>query len=495
MHVSLPRSRLQVVDFAGAEIIDEARPLMTGPAALSEFAGGLFALSSKTLPRDVVHETRRTFLNVLGTSLGASRSTEIDALIKTGGTLGGAEVSVLGRPERLDRYAAALAIGFAGHFDDFDDTHLETVIHPGAATLGALWPLGLLRSVSPESALLAMALGVESQLRVGLAMSPSHYDLGWHITGTCGVVGAAVAAAIALGANEAQFTEAMALSLTMTVGQREAFGTPIKPFHAGKAAANGLLAAMMAMCGQTAPPELLSASGGYFDALSDAWSNEWLLAEDLGKRWAVLDNTYKPFPCGIVAHPGIEAAIDLHAKVLTEPAIASALGGEASDQKRLADVLEASIDEVTVACNPLVVELMGRPSAATGLEARFCAIHGVASGLLFGRAGLAEFSDEVANDGRVDALRRRTQLRPDAVHSRDAATVVVRLRDGSELTADVKAAAGSRDRPLTDEQLQQKFERLVEPVLSGRAQVIAEAAMALGDGVSIETVDRAVRGA
>lgn len=412
-------------------------------------------------------------MNVIGTALGAGHSIEIDGLLATAKVLGGAEISVLGRDELVDRLYAATVLGFAAHFDDFDDTHLETVIHPGAATMGALYSLGLVREVPPEVALMAMALGVEAQLRIGLAMTPSHYDLGWHITGTCGVVGAAVAAGVVFGFDAQKLCDAMGIAMSMTVGQREAFGTPIKPYHAGKAASNGILAAMLAGAGVEAPVEILTDEKGYFAALSDLWSTDWIDPLDLGRRWVILDNTYKPFPCGIVAHPAIEAATLLHPRLI----------GIADDQ----------IARVSVACNPLVVELMGRPSASTGLEARFCAIHGVTVGLLTGKGGLLEFSDMMSTDDRVVSVRNRTTLEPDDVHSRQAATVTVHFTDGTTLVESVEAAMGSRERPLTDEQLRAKFLALVEPYFPERAEQIFACALALGE-TSITDIDHAVRG-
>ena len=434
-------------------------------SVMEEFVGALLRAGEEELPPEVVHETRRCLLNVLGTAIGASRSRETDALVETGALLGGAEVIVPGRADSLDRLWAACAIGFSAHFDDFDDTHLFTVIHPGAATLGALYPLALLKDAPGPLALRAMALGVESQLRVGISMSPSHYDIGWHITGTCGVIGAAVAAGVLLASDLATQLAAIELAANTVVGHREAFGTPIKPFHAGKAASNGLLAALLAAAGAEGAPGVFEAEGGYFAALSDEWSPEVLSAASVASSWELLDNTYKPFPCGIVAHPAIEAATGLHAQLGPEPA--------------------TRIASVRVGCNPLVVELMGRPSASTGLEARFCALHGVAVGLLEGAGGLAQFSDERATDPVVDALRNRSRLEPDEHFGRESARVTVTLVDGSELVNEVAVASGSSGRPLTDAQLLDKFTALVEPVLPGRAARLAEAALSLGEGSSI----------
>lgn len=425
-----------------------------------EFAAALAERARAGLDGDAAHETRRTLLNALGVAIGASQAAETDRLAGVACRLGGRELPPPGRVEPVDRFWAACLTGFAAHLDDFDDTHLATVIHPGAATLGAWYAIGALEPGDPAAALAAFAMGVESQLRVGLAMSPSHYDDGWHITGTCGVVGAAVAAGLLMGLSDEALARAIGLACQMPLGHREAFGTPIKPFHAGKAAANGLFAAELARRGVDPGDDVLERSPGFFGALAHAHDPEPLSAADVAKRQVLLDNTYKPFPCGIVAHPAIEAAIAIH----------DALGspGEVAD--------------VEVWCNPLVPELMGRPDCATGLEARFCAVHGVAVGLVLGRAGLAEFSDALARSPEVRALRARVRLLPDERCGRESAEVRVRLGDGRLASHLVEVAAGSRERPLGDAALFGKFEALVEPVLPGRAAALAEIVAALGAG-------------
>ena len=431
-------------------------------SVVDEFAGALLDRAAQGLSAEETHETHRTLMNVVGTSLGAMRSREADALVQAAQQLGGAELRVPGRAELLDRYYVATLIGFSAHFDDFDDTHLETVIHPGAATLGAWYVQGNLEPVSPEEALVAFAMGVESQLRVGMAMTPSHYDDGWHITGTCGVIGAAVAAGFLMGLDQRELANAIGLAAQMTLGHREAFGTPIKPFHAGKAAANGLFAASIARAGMSAGGDCFTGLPNYFTALAHEHSLDRLSPENVAARMVLLDNTYKPFPCGIVAHPAIEAGDNLHS--------------------RFGDDVE-SVEKVSVRCNPLVPELMGREMASTGLEARFCAIHGVSVGLLYGKGGLAEFSDEQAVNPNVMALRAKTKLEPDAQCPRDAATVTVQWKDGRTERSEVLQAAGSLDRPLSDDALLSKFSSLVDAVLPGASSAISSVALSLGDGV------------
>ena len=151
-------------------------------------------------------------------------------------------------------------------------------------------------------------MGCEIQLRLGVAISPEHYDDGWHITGTCGTIGAAVAAAALLRLDAGATARAIGIAASDTVGQREAFGRMTKAYHAGKAAANGLLAATLAGRGFTAPEDALEARGGFADALATT-HRIGSLDTDLHANFELAKNTYKPYPCGIVAHPAIDAAV------------------------------------------------------------------------------------------------------------------------------------------------------------------------------------------
>src|SRR5476651_790024 len=170
-------------------------------AAVAEtFAKEINRTAKTPLTGAIAREAKRSLFNVLGLSIGAAGHEGVDAILATAQQLGGSRhVAVLGRRERADAHFAALAMGFAAHVDDFDDTHLATVIHPGAATLAVVVALAEETKPTGADALIAFALGCEAQLRVGVSISPEHYDRGWHITGTCGVIGAAVAAALLYG--------------------------------------------------------------------------------------------------------------------------------------------------------------------------------------------------------------------------------------------------------------------------------------------------------
>ena len=433
------------------------------PDLAAAFAARLGALAREPLPEPPAHEAKRALVNVLGLAIGAARHAGVDAIVAAAGELGGAPVApVLGRSERVDAHFAALAAGFAAHVDDFDDTHLATVIHPGAACMAVLVALAEETIPNGKTALTAFALGCEAQLRVGVAISPEHYDRGWHITGTCGVAGAAVTAALLLGFDDAALARAVRLAMTMPLGHREAFGTMAKAFHPGKAAAIGILAARLAAQGADAPADVLEHPRGFAAALSTRFDPAQML-DALGERWELAQNTYKPYPCGIVAHPSIDAALALHARVEV-----------------------GAIESLHAHCHPLVPELMGNPDPQDGLEARFSAIHGMAAALCDGRVGLPQYEFERVRRADVRALRAKTTLVPDAALARDAARLEARLRDGSVVEERVEHARGSMARPLTDAELFSKVRLLVEPELGERAgQRLVDAVLAIQDADSL----------
>src|SRR5215471_12060789 len=275
----------------------------------ADFCATMLGAAAKDLPPDVSPTARRTLLNVIGTAVSAAGSPTVTVLLRAAADQDSTgAVTVPGLAGTLDPYWGALVTGTAAHLDDFDDTHLATVIHPGAAALGTV--LSLVPETDPSGAALlaAFAVGCEAQLRIGNAISPAHYDHGWHITGTCGVFGAAVAASALLGLDTEAAGHALSLAATMTLGHREAFGSMTKPLHAGKAAANGVLAARLAAAGLAGPPDPLGA-GGVLEVLANQVDRTALGLSPGHGGWELESNTFKTYPCGVVAHPAMDGAI------------------------------------------------------------------------------------------------------------------------------------------------------------------------------------------
>jgi 2-methylcitrate dehydratase PrpD len=431
------------------------------------FAQGLHALAQRPLPAEVQREARRSFINVVGTSIGASRHPGVDAILSAARDLRVAALApVPGRTGRVDVHFSALATGFAGHLDDFDDTHLATVIHPAASVLAVLTALAPETKPDGAKALTAFALGCEAQLRVGVSISPEHYDRGWHITGTCGVIGCAVTAGLLLGLDAQKLAHAVGIAASMFVGHREAFGTMTKPYHPGKAASNGIAAARLAQQGQEAQADIFEAQGGYSHSMSTKVDFD-LMNGAFGERWELLFNTYKPYPCGIVAHPAIDGGLALSEKIANA----------------------ADIDAITLRCHPLVPELMGNPQPKDGLQARFSAIHGVAAALCDKVVGIAQYEDARVVQDDVTAVRAKTTLAPDTSVNRDEVFIEARLKDGTSVKHHVEHARGSLARPLTDDELLNKVRLLVDPLLgNGTAAKLAAAVDGLADATNLDVL-------
>jgi 2-methylcitrate dehydratase PrpD len=401
------------------------------------------------IPAATRHHATRTFVNWLGCAIGGSHHEGMDiALAALAPMAGPAQASVLGRAERLDILHAALLNGISSHMFDFDDTHLKTVIHPAGPVCSAILALAEHRPVGGEDFVHALVLGVEVECRIGNSVYPNHYDTGWHITGTAGVMGAAAACGKLLGLNEQQMVWALGIAATQSSGLREMFGTMCKPFHPGNAAKNGLMSALLAEKNFTSSNRGIEAPRGFAHVLSTKFDPSEI-TEGLGKTFEIDLNTYKPFACGIVIHPIIDACVQLR-----------------NEHRLTGDEIASVLAKV----HPLVLELTGKKTPQTGLEGKFSVYHSAAAGFIYGAAGEREYSDAVVRDAKVVALRDKVTAVIDTTMHEDQTLVEVTLKDGRTLSKYVEAAIGSLKRPQTDADLEAKFRGLAEDVLP-KAQV------------------------
>ncbi|MGZ5130220.1 MAG: MmgE/PrpD family protein [Caldimonas sp.] len=417
---------------------DTAAPPIT--AILAKFVAGH---PSRGWSDEVEHEAHRTLYNWIGCAVGAARHEAAEAALAAVRMLEPApQATVLGRAEKVDIAGAALLNGITSHTFDFDDTHLKTIIHPAGPVASAVLALAELRGAGGRDVIDALVLGIDVACRIGNAMYPDHYDRGWHITGSTGMLGAAAGCSRLLRLDERQTAMALGIAASQPIGFREQFGTMTKPFHPGGAARAGLFSALLASHGFTSSARALEAPRGFVQVVSDkrAWHEA---SDELGERFEISFNTYKPFACGIVIHPSIDACTQLRAQ------------GIAPEQ----------VERIELRVHSLVLELTGKKEPKDGLQGKFSVYHGAAVGLIHGRAGEHEFSDEVVNDPRVVALRNKVHASvDDAVHE-DAALVTALLKDGRRVEVRVDHAIGSLQNPLSDAQLEAKFDALVAPIL------------------------------
>ena len=410
---------------------------------LAEFVATHPGFLSGGWSESVDHEAHRTFMNWLGCAVGAAHHEAADAALAAVQILQpAAQATLLGRTEKVDIASAALINGITSHTFDFDDTHLKTIIHPAGPVASALLALAEHTGASGRELLDALVLGIDVACRVGNAMYPEHYDRGWHITGSTGTLGAAAACARLLKLDARKTAMALGIAASQPVGMREQFGTMTKPFHPGAAARAGLMSALLASKGYTASPKALEAPRGMMQTVST--KNDWLeITDELGKRFEISFNSYKPFACGIVIHPSIDACVQLARQGVTPE----------------------QVESIELKVHSLVLELTGKKEPADGLQAKFSVYHGCAAGLTFGRAAEDEFSDEVVNRADMVALRRKVVATVDDSIDEASADVTAVLKDGQRVHVFVAHAIGSLQNPMTDANLEAKFHGLSDPVL------------------------------
>jgi 2-methylcitrate dehydratase PrpD len=408
----------------------------------------LVSAKAGDLPQTVRKEATRTLLNWLGCAVGGSRHETVDIAVSALKPFSGpAQASVLGRRERMDIMHAALMNGISSHIFDFDDTHLKTIIHPAGPVASAILALSeylsVHKPVSGRDFLHALVLGVEAECRIGNAVYPEHYDIGWHITGTTGVFGAAAAAGKLLGLSEQQMVWALGLAATQPVGLREMFGTMTKSFHPGRAAQNGLTAALLASRNFTSSDQGIEAKRGWANTLSTA-HHYGQITDKLGETYEILVNTYKPFACGIVIHPAIDGCIQLRNKY---------------------NLTAGQIERIELKVHPLVLELTGKKTPQTGLEGKFSVYHAAAVAIVQGAAGEKQFSDRVVRDPAIVALRDRVVAVIDPAIHEEQVRVAITLKDGGRVEQYIEHAVGSLQKPMTDSDLESKFADLADGVL------------------------------
>ena len=221
------------------------------------------------LPGNVRKEGVRTLLNWVGVAIGGSRHQTVDIAVAALAPFSGpAQASLLGRRERFDIMNAAFINGVSSHIFDYDDTHLKTIIHPAGPVASAILALSEMHPVSGKDFLNALVLGVETECRIGNAVYPNHYDVGWHITGTAGVFGSAAAVGKLLNLNQQQMVWAIGLAASQPVGLRESFGSMNKSFNPGRAASNGIFAALLASKNFTSSDQMIEAKRGWANTVS-----------------------------------------------------------------------------------------------------------------------------------------------------------------------------------------------------------------------------------
>lgn len=427
---------------------------------VTEILAGFISSSARApLPLPVQHATCRAFANWLGCALGAAGDPSLAAVLRVALGLGGAkQASIVGRSERIDAVNAALVNGFAANALDFDDMHVRTLIHPTGAVVAAALALAE-RDRAPGTLLLsAVAAGIEIECRLGLALFPGHYNAGWHITATLGTLGAAAAASTILRLDASRAAHALGIAATQAAGLRAMLDNPCKSFNIGRAAAAGTLAALLAEAGLDSAPDAIEARFGLFDVFGRP-ADSGSIVRGLGASYLVREISIKPYPCGVVIHPLIDACLELSREC--------AIGA-------------GDVRAISIAVHPRAVELAGRRHPDTAIGGRFSIHHAAALALARRSAGIAAFDAADVNDPRLAALRDRMQVEADARLAPGQARVRIEFVSGTCAEQAVEFPSGSPERPLTDAQLREKFLELAcRCMKKGSAERLFESCLSL----------------
>ena len=432
---------------AGQAFAAEETPKV--PAAAKDVTKTLarYAVNARfeDLPERVRKEVARSLLNWMGVTVGGSRHQTVDIAISAVQPFAGpAQASLFGRKERLDIMNAALINGISSHVLDFDDTDLKTAVHPSAPVLPALLAMAEHKPINGRDFVTAVVMGFEAECRIARAVQPAFGDIGWHATGAAGVFGAAVATGRILGLDETRMCHAIGLAATQPVGIREMFGSMTKSFHPGRAAQNGMLAALLADKGYTSSLQGIEAKRGWANLVSTDHDLS-IITDGLGDHFEIYRNTYKPYACGLVIHPVIDGGIQLR-----------------NENKLTAD----QIDSIDVDIHPIVMELTAKKNPKTGLEGKFSVFYAAALAITAGKAGESQFTDQAVAEPAVVALQQRVTATIDKSIKEDQARVKIRLKDGRVLERFVAHVIGSVENPLSDAGLQEKFSDLCAGVLT-----------------------------
>ncbi len=417
---------------------------MNVPAStnLARAVAFIHGMQSRTLPEAVAEGAKKCLADWVGVAVGARDEGAGRAVRATVAAWHAQGTAPMLFGPATTPTAAALANGTLAHCLDFDDTHVGSVAHLSAPSWAAVLAVGSARGLDEGELLAAFVAAFEVGARLGgngFGIAVDH--AGWHSTGVFGCLAAAAGSATAMRLDQAAIAAALGAAATQVGGLTGSFGTMAKPFHAGKAAFNGVLSAELAAAGFAPALSLVEPGAGMALALVQDNSHP-LSAIDFDDGWEVLRNTFKPYACCLLTHATIDAGRTLAARVAGR-----------------------DIARIEAVVNPLAIHLAGKPAPMTPLEGKFSTAYCASLALLGYAATQADFTVARLADPALRALTAKVVLQPDPAMAETAARTAVVFADGTRLEEAVPLARGNPGNPMSWDDLRAKFMPLVEPKL------------------------------
>jgi 2-methylcitrate dehydratase PrpD len=417
----------------------------------------LAAVRFEDLPKGAVQQARRGVLDWLGCAIAGSTHPTVDKLIKLLQDVGGRpEATAIARRLKLGLLDAPFANGVMAHVLDYDDTYMTgTVLHASAPTLAAILALAERERCDGKQLLLSYVVGFEAAVRVAQA-ARDHHKSGWHATGILGTIAAGVAAGKLLELEADQLTYAVGIAATQAAGLLENRDSACKSLHAGKAASNGVLSALLASRAIDSSDTSLEGKQGFCHTFGKEPRLE-LLTHSLGTEWAIVANGFKPFACAIGLHPVIEVMMALRSSATIRP---------------------RQVQQVELRVSSYLSRYRSVGEPMNGHHSKFSAYHAAAVTLIEGAAGVAQFSDERVVDPIVVELSQRVRVIFDESLDADQAHASV-LCGGRRSEAFIDRATGTARNPMSDGAIHAKFMDNAEPIIgSGRSRRVSHAVWA-----------------
>jgi 2-methylcitrate dehydratase PrpD len=419
---------------------------------------GQFVLQTKyeNIPAEVIELGKKSILDGFGLALAGSRAESGPISRKYIEQCGGnGKATVIGTAMKTSPRFAALLNGISIHADDFDDTQLAAakdrvyglLMHPTVPVLPAIFALAEQRTISGKEWLLAYQIGAEVECKIAEAISPRHYQDGFHTTGTCGPFGSAAACAKLLGFDLGKTLNSFGLAGSQSGGLRENFGTMTKPFQAGHAAESGLVSAELVALGWTAAEQILEADRGFFHAAGGSYDPSAIMNR-LGQPWTFADPgvSLKPYPSGSLTHPAMT---------------------ELARLIQVNNIQAAQVEKVDVGANHNMTTTLLHHNPKTGLEAKFSMEFCIAILLLERKAGLGQFSDKVVQRPDVREMIRKINFYVDpqadsAGFDKMTSILKITLKNGKVITGQAAFGKGSPANPMSFDEASEKFRGCAE---------------------------------
>lgn len=416
------------------------------PAITEELADFALSASFGGLPPEVQRESVRATVNWVGCALGGAPTPTVAAAIRgLQSYTSPGQCRVLGRRERFDAPAAALVNCLSSAAHAYDDTHLATITHPTGPVISALLALSESHPFAGEDFLAALMIGMEIECRLStVIVAPGTGSSGgWYVTGVTGGIGAAAAVGRVLKLDREQMVSALGLAAAQSCGTRGTHASMACAYVPAIAAQAGLSAAMIARAGFECGPSAVAGRNGVVEVIAPK-ADHAALSRDFGRRWDVLGNAYKPYPCGIVIHSAIDACLELVRR----------------HKPKLADIADVAFD-----VTPGALALCWRKLPGSELEAQVSLYHWLAAALLHGEAGVAQAQFACIQDKRVRELQSRITATSDPSLAIDQGRATMRMRDGTSYSVFIEHGIGSLKKPMSDAELSNKFRAQAREVL------------------------------